>query len=60
MVIVAGFSKYDMVSDRKLASRLKMRVDLIAAGDGLTKLEGTEENVPESELDADGRYNPNA
>jgi hypothetical protein len=60
MVLVAGFTKYDITNDRTIASRFKMRVDLIEETDGLTKISGTEEDVAESALDGIGRYDPNA
>jgi hypothetical protein len=60
MVVVAAFSKYSAMKDKTIRSKSKMRIDLIAADPLLTRIEGTEEDVPESVLDDDGRYYPDA
>jgi hypothetical protein len=58
MAIVHSFEKWD--GARMAWSKYKMTAEGLSLDHSLVKINGTEEEVPESALDGSGRYFPDA
>jgi hypothetical protein len=55
---VAGYTYFDVVSGKTITPKFKRRVEELDVSQELTRIDGTEEDVPEDPLDGFGRFYP--